>query len=61
MPDKHFDNFVQEYWFSWINDTIPQDLQNLYKDDVNKMKSGYLAGIQATLLFYKNQIKSADS
>lgn len=58
MTDKHFDNFLQEYWFSFINSAIPQDLQNLYKEDIGKIKSGFLAGIEATLLFYKDQIKS---
>lgn len=58
--DKHFDNFLQEYWFSFINSAIPQDLQNLYKEDIGKIKSGYFAGVEATLLFYKKQIKSAD-
>ena len=58
--DKHFDNFAQEYWFSFISSSIPQDLNNLYKDDIGKINSGFSAGIDATLLFYKDQIKSAD-
>lgn len=55
----NFDEAKSLFWFNWINSTIPQDLQNLYQDDINKMKSAFLAGVDFSNQYWqsKNSIK----
>ncbi len=39
------------FFFNNINQKIPQDLQNLYKEDIGKIRSGFEMGIRFMIQF----------
>lgn len=53
MPKSksELEEFLSLEFFKFINSAIPQDLQKLYSDDVNKMKSSFFEGARITEKF----------
>lgn len=42
------------YWYTFINSFISQDLQSLYRDEINKMRGAFEEGVKFGLNYRKN-------
>lgn len=61
MNDSHFQNFQNEYFHSFICEKFSQELQGLYKEDIGKLRAGFVHGIECAKLFYAKQIKNSQN